>query len=126
MQRYSLIEEGVNPAYVGPGIWYFLHAISYRAHTPESQADAVSLIRLACERFPCRNCREHATLYLDQHPPELSIGITYNINGITMELGVFNWLWTFHNAVNARLAKPVLDWLSAYNLYGPPDALMTE
>jgi hypothetical protein len=33
------------------------------------------------------------------------------------DVGMFKWSFNFHNAVNQRLNKPIMDWSTAYNLY---------
>ena len=37
---------------------------------------------------------------------------------------MFKWSWKFHNSVNSRIGKPVLDWDTTYNLYSDPGVMV--
>lgn len=106
-----------NPEYVGPGSWNIIHRISFKARTRESQLSFIELMKEICYGFPCKVCRGHCNEYIKNHPMEEYIGVTIDINDSSLQLGLFIWTWKFHNAVNKRLNKPIMDWNTAYNFY---------
>ena len=59
---------------------------------------------------------KHAHDYLMEHPMEPYRDIKDD-SGIPC--GMFMWSWEFHNAVNERLGKKVIDYNDAYELYLP-------
>jgi hypothetical protein len=61
-------------------------------------------IRSVPDELPCSKCRRHAQEYIDKHSPE-------------NELNSFLWTWEFHNTVNKRKDKPIMDYTSAAILY---------
>jgi hypothetical protein len=57
-------------------------------------------------RLPCAECRDHATRFVLQNPPNLAS--TYALQA---------WVWKFHNAVNLRLGKPLIPYEEYQRLY---------
>ena len=39
------------------------------------------------------------------------------MDGDNRMIGMFRWMWIFHNWVNSRLQKPLLGWETAISLY---------
>ena len=106
-----------DPQYVGPGVWLVIHQQALLATTPEQQEHFLQLMDELCDKFPCPKCRGHCLQYLEQYPPEDYCQVTVEVKGEERPLGLFLWSWNFHNAVNSRLGKRLLDWETAYNLY---------
>jgi hypothetical protein len=52
------------------------------------------------------------------------LNVLVEINDKKMSLGLFVWSWKFHNAVNARIKKPLMSWDTAYNLYSETESLV--
>lgn len=91
--------------------WFLMHYIaanlplnvSYQQRT-SFKAFIVSLRYL----LPCPECRHHMSEYITstEIDPYLSHG-----------KDVFQWTWTFHNAVNARLGTPTISFQEAIKMY---------
>lgn len=83
--------------------WGHLHrrAIAWRPGPPgrpaaEARAAEMTYLRQVFEALPCPDCRTHALSYFLQNPPPLDTSLSYQ-----------NWVWEFHNSVNARLGAPI-------------------
>lgn len=92
----------------GPGVWWNIHILALRANTQEKINEYIDYIKYILPKLPCLTCRNHATEYLKKHPLEEFI----NINE-----GMFRWSWIFHNEVNVRLGKQIINYYTAINLF---------
>lgn len=116
--------DNTDPKYIGPGIWNFIHKFAFKARTKAEQLAFVKLMKETCQNFPCFTCRGHCTEYIKNHPLEEYVGVLVVINNQRLPLGLFVWTWKFHNAVNARINKPIMSWETAYNLYSEKENLV--
>jgi hypothetical protein len=91
-----------------PGVWFSLHLLALAAITVSKIESFIDNFKLVISRLPCESCRDHANKYLLNNPIE---------NYIDRDKGMFLYVWEFHNFVNERLNKPILDFESAYNMY---------
>lgn len=107
-----------DPKIIGPGTWYSLHKIAIRATTREKCIAYVEIARSLVEEFPCGECRQHGTKFIESHPFEKYIDMTDN-NG--RMIGMFIWSWEFHNMANRVLGKPILAFSEAFLLYDETD-----
>ena len=85
----------------GPRGWYWLHtqAINYAADPSEQDRMGMrNRFWAFIQSLPCPECRLHATRYARLYPPNFSGGSAFQ-----------TWAWRFHNAVNHRLGKPLMD-----------------
>lgn len=106
----------------GTFVWTILHSLAEKAGkvvSPLFEADErrawVGLLQATGLMLPCDNCRAHYKEWLQAHPVTSIQSIPYN----QLKGWITLWLWTFHNAVNARLghtAGPAYTELPA--LYG--------
>ena len=103
-----------NPKYIGPGVWFIIHLKAYNAITPSSKKEFIEFMELLKIKFPCKKCRKHITKYLNENPIINYWNIYDNYGN---DVGMFQYTWMFHNAVNMRLNKPHMDWKTAWNLY---------
>lgn len=110
-----------NPKYVGPGTWNVIHRHAFNARTKERQLSFIDLMNEICSGFPCKICSGHCADYIKNNPMHEYLGVTITINGESLPIGMFIWTWKFHNAVNKRLNKPIMDWNTAYNFYSQKD-----
>jgi hypothetical protein len=117
-------KDNSDPAYVGPGYWVALTTEAFKADTKEKQLQWIKFMRNACVNFPCKVCANHCQEYMKTSPPEDFLNVTIEINGEKKQLGMFIWIWRFHNVVNARLNKPIMSWDTAYNMYAPSNNLI--
>lgn len=90
---------------LGPGIWFLIHMESLFCQDKYKFIDFI--YRLA-ENFPCARCKVHFKEYLLENPPE---------DYMRFEDGLFIWSWKFHNSVNKRLRKPLIDYNTALKMY---------
>lgn len=120
----SNYQDNTDPKYVGPGTWSVIHQRAYDARTHKEQLEYIVLMKGICYRFPCHVCRGHCTTYIKNHPLEEYLDIMVEIDGQHIAIGMFVWSWKFHNAVNARLKKPIMSWETAYNLYSTKESLV--
>lgn len=117
-------KDDTDPKYVGPGTWNVIHRTSFAANTLDEQKKFIKLMNEICSGFPCTVCKSHCTEYIKTHPMEEYLDKEIDINGKKVKLGMFIWSWKFHNAVNARLKKPIMNWTTAYNLYSGKEELI--
>ena len=99
---------------IGPGIWFKIHTDGVAAITQSLKESFVININALCNGFKCKHCQPHFRKYIDEHPIENFFDIK-NRKGI--DIGIFQWTWEFHNAVNIRLGKyqPTLE--ESYEYY---------
>lgn len=77
---------------LGRSTWKLLHDIVDNVEYDKNSV-FVSLMDNLSEIYPCTECREHIHTYLKENPAEMS----------------HQWLCTFHNAVNRRLDKQIVE-----------------
>jgi hypothetical protein len=100
-----------NPLIFGPGVWFKIHLDALNLESKEEQLFFIKQLRKIVESLPCGDCRQHATKYVEQNPPEKYLGLVDGLFIFTVE---------FHNFVNKRLKKPILSLEEAKNLYLNP------
>ncbi len=106
------MEIPTNPAYYG-SMWILLHMKSARAKTLQAKLSLIEDIIMLSEIFPCEKCRNHIKEYLQQHSFEKYMNLLENGE----DIGMFKWMWEFHNAVNLRIGKPFVTFQNALNMY---------
>jgi len=87
---------------IGPGIWFKIHSDGIAATTQSLKESFVININALCDGFKCKHCQPHFRKYISMYPIENYFNIK-NKKGI--DIGIFQWTWEFHNAVNLRLGK---------------------
>lgn len=114
-----------NPEKFGPGTWWTMHTLAYKADNYVDNAAVANNIKYIIDNLPCIDpCRKHAQAYWNQDPAT---------NYLTQSKGVFWWTVDFHNAVNKRLnkenperpAKPIFTKQQALQLYGLSTSVCT-
>jgi len=110
-----------NPLKFGPGTWYVIHTIAKNATNEEKKYHFVTVMESIKNTLPCEKCRNHCLDYIKNNPIEAFWNVT---NDGGEQIGLFKWSWIFHNAVNKRLNKPLIDWDTAYNMYGEPGTMI--
>lgn len=108
-------KDFTNPAYVGPGMWVAIHTLAKSATTYEKKKAFIEFMTTLRTSFPCPTCRQHLNTYLDSHPFDPFWKKVDPTTG--EEVGLLEWSFLFHNAVNVRLGKPVADWATVKALY---------
>lgn len=97
--------------YYGPGYWAAMHIDSFNARTYEKKITVANTIARLITKFPCEKCRRHATEYSTHHP------LIHAINDGD-ELSLFKWVWKFHNNVNQRIGKQIINFEDALKKWG--------
>lgn len=118
-----------NPKYIGPGYWASWHLKTLKTDTREKKAEVSRSIVVDISNFPCLECREDSINYVKNFPL---------INAVKSKdpLSLFKWTVDFHNHVNLKLGKSVLNWREASEAWqeenicfencGVPDEKITE
>lgn len=99
-----------DPAYIGPGYWTAWHRKTLYTDTKQKKSEAARNIAVDISLFPCMNCRNHARGYVQKNP--LIPAVESND-----PLSLFKWTVKFHNFVNARLNKPLINIEKALQLW---------
>jgi hypothetical protein len=114
----ELLKYISNPKKFGPGKWNNIHSRAMRATTPERMIYYAQKVRETCENIKYSDCRDHALAYLNEHSIELYFNmIEKDEYGNIKYIGCFRWSWEFHNSVNVRTRKPIVDWETAKKLF---------
>lgn len=118
-------KDHTDPNYVGPGTWNSGHRLSIKAITKSLQLEFIKYWTEICQTYPCHKCRDDSLLYIKNHPMEdyLNVDVILD-NGQVKKLGLFVWMWNFHNYVNAKLNKPKMSWDTVYNMYSEDQELI--
>lgn len=93
----------------GPRGWNWLHVTAINYPPSPTLTDARVAFRRIwtfVSHLPCAECRNHATRFVRQNPPNLAS--TYALQA---------WVWKFHNAVNLRLGNPLIPYEEYQRLY---------
>lgn len=95
----------------GPGVWFSIHTLALKATDNCGKKIFIDFMDSLTETFPCVKCRNHIRNYINEHP----IQKFWN-----EENGFFKWSWIFHNVVNLRLNKPIMEYSEALDKYTKP------
>lgn len=105
----SRMEHSHDSRYQGPGIWILIHKSSCK--------DAVTflgIIKLLASHFDCAVCRSHMQKYILNDPPQK---LKEQLDDEGRDIRYAKWGWIFHNVVNERLGKPIMDWNKFKRIY---------
>jgi hypothetical protein len=116
-KEIEMLKKHQRPEFNGPGIWYCIHTKASKVKNYNDMLDAIKDIRMYIEGFKCENCRGHATEYEKSHPLKNCLECKHQSHKGGLEMCLFKWTVDFHNAVNARLNKPVIGYEMAYEFY---------
>lgn len=114
-----------DPSYVGPGTWNRLTQLAVAVKNHSEELAFAKELESTCVEFPCGNCSAHCLEYMKNNPISDYYG-KYIILDSTNEkilIGMFMYIWTFHNVVNKRLNKPQMSWDTAFNMFYQRDNL---
>ena len=99
-----------DPKYIGRGYWTAWHIKSLHADDKNKKSEVARSIVVDIIYFPCMNCRNHAKDYVRKNPL---------MEAIKKDdpLSLFIWTVNFHNFVNMRLGKTMINWQQAKKLW---------
>ena len=101
--------QGLTKQEWGRRCWHKLHlrAIRWHRHAMPQQVLAEHrALQSIFAHLPCEECSVHAYKHYWQVLPDLTTNASYHM-----------WMFSFHNAVNERLGKPVLGYEEYQGLY---------
>ena len=94
----------------GNATWYLFHTLAEKLK-PEFSGEAGELfrqIKLLCGNLPCPDCSQHATSTLN----------AANAGSINSRENLIEFVWQFHNKVNARTGKLQYSRIDCRRKYG--------
>lgn len=96
--------HGVSPLIWGPACWKMLHMMA--AAYPETPTDidkenAYNYFLALGGMLPCEFCKKHYRTTLS--------ALNFNMNVFDSQETLFRFVFDLHNAVNARLRKPIVE-----------------
>lgn len=94
----------------GSPMWLSMHhvAMGYSCNpTPHEINSMYNYLYSIPGILPCKECKSHASQYIQQHHPNLR-------NSCTVQA----WVFDFHNSVNNRLGKPIFTKAQYQRKYG--------
>jgi hypothetical protein len=104
----------INPSKVGPGKWEIIHSKAADAITEELKEYFVKEMEYIRINFRCGICRNHITEYIKNNPIQEYWDVI-DVEG--RPIGLLEWSWKFHNAVNRRLQKQELSWSDCVTIW---------
>jgi len=113
----------------GPVLWTILHTLAQKggkALFPSMYDDErrqwINILTILPKMIPCSMCRAHAEEWIAAHP----VAIIKTIDYIDLGPWLIDWVYDFHESVNARNGKPSFDKAllgTTYNSVSIPGAL---
>ena len=93
--------------YWGPRVWSLLHHMSDASNRRDVLLLWNSVLRATNAVIPCELCRRHMHDYWLQHP--LVVKNWGTLTGEQVRTRIRESVCRFHNSVNGRLEKPIVD-----------------
>jgi hypothetical protein len=87
----------------GNNIWYLFHSLAHKIREDKFEVHKNNLffiIKTVCNTLPCPECSKDATNMLNK----------INFNNIRNKSDFKMFLFNFHNAINAKLNKPLFSY----------------
>jgi len=110
MQNPEIVSKSAN---FGPGTWFCIHVHARNSKTQNQKEAFIKFINNICQNLKCGECNGHCHKYIEEHPPNKFMNVIEN----NEDIGMFMWSWMFHNAVNKRIGKKIMDWKTALMMY---------
>ena len=113
--KYDTVEYAntSSPPIFGPPLWFTLHnaAAHYVDNPAPITRERMKNIILGIPiLLPCKNCREHATAYIEKNYDNINMICSTRDN-------LFKFFVDFHNYVNERYNKKIFTYEEAYKMY---------
>jgi len=107
------IEKISTPDEVGKGLWFSIHTLAADVNDePYKWKFFEYYMKLMQRKMKCSNCKGHFGNYLSSHPFDKY----YKIKN-----GAYIYTHEFHNAVNKRLGKNIVDLDESFQIYSAND-----
>lgn len=105
------------PEVAGPGLWLAIHLMASNIKNDLDKTAFIKFMKILASNLPCPACRQHMTQYLIDNPLEIHFDV---------DDGFFIYSINFHNYVNRRLGKPLMEYEEAVAIYRKePDQVCT-
>jgi hypothetical protein len=98
------------PEVWGPAIWILFHTLAEKVHEadyPKIKTSLFNMIKIICKNLPCPYCASDATMFLEK----------ININKLNSKQDFKNMMYIFHNRVNLKKRKKLLNSIELDSLY---------
>lgn len=96
-----------------PSMWRILHSLAEHSgeivsplFADDEKRQWILFLNLLPNVLPCPHCREHASDYLRTHPVADAVK---TLSVVDFRAFIIDYLYVFHESVNARLEKPSFD-----------------
>lgn len=106
----------------GPVLWTILHTLAQKAgkaifpsFNDDEKRQWINIIQTLPKMIPCAMCRKHAEEWIAAHP----IQAIKQLSGDDLNQWVVDWVYNFHESVNARVGKPSFDKALLGPTYNP-------
>lgn len=114
---------------IGRGIWHLLHTCSANANTVEEGKHCIWTINTMVDNFICKECKDHAILFLKNNPPNKAAFIkksalkssTNSEEFIFDKEALFKWLYMFHCSANNYANKSSPNYETVKQFYFAKD-----
>lgn len=103
-----------NPEKFGPGLWFAIHLMAFQARDIKGFEDFKNFMDTVCSNLKCDKCKKHCQIHMDTNPLDPYFHKTDTKGNL---IGAFLWSVNFHNSVNIRLGKPIVEYSTARNFY---------
>ena len=99
---------------LGPELWFDLHLEALHAIDDKRKKKFANKIKKVYKSIQCKRCKGHMKKFIKGHPLSM-YDRRYDDEG--KDIGMFLWSWKFHNDVNKRTDKRIMDFREAYKMY---------
>jgi len=105
----------------GPVLWTIMHALAEkagkivtRAFRDDERRQWINMIQILPKMIPCAMCRAHAEEWIAAHP----VAVLKTLSDADLHDWLVDWVYDFHESVNARVGKPSFDKTLLSATYG--------
>jgi hypothetical protein len=113
----ALLRKLTDPKYAGPGAWFSIHINGAHVKNYNDLVKGIEAIELILENWKCEVCNKHIKIKMETYPPRKCLDCKHKNHEGGLEMCLHIWAVDFHNEVNIRLGKPVMDYRICYPFY---------
>lgn len=106
--------SNTNPSIIGPGYWSIYHRKARQAQSSKLEEEFIEFDAWLCNNFPCMNCRRDSQEYSKANDIKRYRNIKDKKGNY---IGLSQYAWARHNAVNAKLGKATINFETCWKLY---------
>lgn len=101
----------MDPRVFGPHLWFVIHMVANnypKKPTFEDQQLAKRFIESLPITIPCEHCASFARMWIISNEYE---------SKVHSRIALQQYFWKFHNDVNIKIGKPILQWKDYFKIY---------